>query len=125
MAKTILQIPGSERFFSDGSRPDPSAISPKLKLFQSDPSLEIDATTHAGGAGGINSGPGAGEPEEAFAEGMTYPRIKIVEGGETRRDVEDVYLRRSRAPALVGLDLRAHIASNNVAKQRIHELVDR
>jgi N-methylhydantoinase B len=242
MAKTILQIPGSERFFSDGSRPDLSAISPKLKLFQSDASLEIDpitlevvahklwqindeqgqalqkvsgspvatdandfnvalcdelgdivnigpyylphaanvdfmvkwtvehrsdnpgihpddmflcndpwvgalhpqdvavlspvfvgdellcwtgSTIHAVDVGGINIGSWCVDAEEVFAEGMTYPPIKIVEGGEIRRDVEDVYLRRSRAPALVGLDLRAHIASNNVAKQRIHELVDR
>ena len=56
---------------------------------------------------------------------MTYPPIKIVELGVIRKDIEDVYLRRSRAPALVGLDLRAHIASNNVAKQRMLELVDR
>ncbi len=45
MAKTILQIPGSERFFSDGTRPDASAISSKLKLFQTDASLEIDPIT--------------------------------------------------------------------------------
>ena len=242
MAKTILQIPGSERFFSDGTRPDASAISPKLKLFQSDASLEIDpitlevaahklwqindeqgqalkkvsgspvatdandfnvvlcdeigdivnigpyylphaanvdfmvkwtvehrsdnpgihpddmflcndpwvgalhpqdvavlspvfvadellcwtgSTIHAVDVGGINIGSWCVDAEEHFAEGMTYPPIKIVEGGEIRRDVEDVYLRRSRAPALVGLDLRAHIASNNVAKARILELVDR
>ena len=37
MAKTILRIPGSERFFSDGKRPDVDSISPKLKLFASDP----------------------------------------------------------------------------------------
>ena len=65
------------------------------------------------------------DAEDHFAEGMTYPPIKIVEQGVIRKDIEDVYLRRSRAPALVGLDLRAHIASNNVAKQRMLELIDR
>jgi N-methylhydantoinase B len=242
MPKTILQIPGSERFFSDGRRPLDGEISPRLNLFSTDPGLELDpitlevvahklwqindeqgqalqkvsgspvatdandfnvvlcdelgdivnigpyylphaanvdfmvkwtvqhrsenpgihpndmflcndpwvgalhpqdvavlspvfvgdrlfcwtgSTIHAVDVGGINIGSWCVDAEEHFAEGMTYPPIKIVEGGEIRRDVEDVYLRRSRAPALVGLDLRAHIASNNVAKERILELVGR
>jgi len=83
------------------------------------------STIHEVDLGGINIGSWCVDAEEHFAEGMAYPPIKIVEGGEIRADVQDVYLRRSRAPALVGLDLAAHIASNNVAKQRILELVDR
>jgi N-methylhydantoinase B len=242
MAKTILKIPGSERFHSSGARPDERSISPKLRLFPYDPEHEVDpitlevvahklwqindeqgqalqkisgspvatdandfnvvlcdelgdivnigpyylphaanvdfmvkwtvehrsdnpgirpddmflcndpwvgalhpqdvavlspvfvgdellcwtgSTIHQVDVGGINIGSWCVDADEHFAEGMSYPPIKIVEGGEIRRDVEDVYLRRSRAPALVGLDLRAHIASNNVAKQRLLELVDR
>lgn len=83
------------------------------------------STIHQVDVGGVNVGSWCVDADEHFAEGMAYPPIKIVEGGEIRQDVEDVYLRRSRAPALVGLDLRAHIASNNVAKQRMLELVDR
>ena len=242
MAKTILKIAGSERFHSDGRRPDLAAISPKLKLFPTRSDLEVDpitlevvahklwqindeqgqalkkvsgspvatdandfnvvlcdelgdivnigpyylphaanvdfmvkwtvehrsdnpgihpddmflcndpwvgalhpqdvavlspvfvddmlvcwtgSTIHAVDLGGVNIGSWCVDAEDHFAEGMAYPPIKIVEGGEIRRDVEDVYLRRSRAPALVGLDLRAHIASNNVAKERMLELVER
>lgn len=83
------------------------------------------STIHQVDLGGINIGSWCVDAEEHFAEGMAYPPIKIVEDGEIRQDIEDVYLRRSRAPALVGLDLRAHIASNNVAKQRMLELVER
>ena len=83
------------------------------------------STIHEVDLGGINIGSWCVDAEEHFAEGMAYPPIKIVENGEIRRDIQDVYLRRSRAPALVGLDLKAHIASNNVAKQRILELVER
>lgn len=242
MSKTILKIPGSERFYSEGRRPEPNGISPKLKLFQYDHSHEVDpitlevvahklwqindeqgqalkkisgspvatdandfnvvlcdelgdiinigpyylphaanvdfmvkwtvvnrsdnpgihaddmflcndcwigalhpqdvavlspifvddrlfawtgSTIHQVDLGGVNIGSWCVDAEEHFAEGMSYPPIKMVENGEIRRDIEDVYLRRSRAPALVGLDLRAHIASNNVAKQRMLELVDR
>ena len=242
MAKTILQVPGSERFHSEGKRPALSSISPKLKIFPTDPDAVVDpitleviahklwqindeqgqalkkvsgspvatdandfnvvlcdelgdivnigpyylphaanvdfmvkwtvehrsdnpgirpddmflcndpwvgalhpqdvavlspvfvgehlfcwtgSTIHAVDVGGVNIGSWCVDAEEHFAEGMAYPPIKIVENGEIRRDVEDVYLRRSRAPALIGLDLRAHIASNNVAKERINELVAR
>src|SRR3989449_6617262 len=45
--------------------------------------------------------------------------IKIVERGELRKDIEGVYLRASRKPYLVALDLRAQIAGNNTAKRRI------
>jgi len=242
MAKTILQIPGSEHFYSEGKRPELSAISPKLKVFPYDESHEVDpitlevvahklwqindeqgqalkkisgspvatdandfnvvlcdelgdivnigpyylphaanvdfmvkwtvvnrsdnpgihpddmflcndcwigalhpqdvavlspifvgdqlfawtgSTIHQVDLGGVNVGSWCVDAEDHFAEGMTYPPIKIVELGVIRKDIEDVYLRRSRAPALVGLDLRAHIASNNVAKQRMLELIDR
>ena len=83
------------------------------------------STIHQVDLGGVNIGSWCVDADDHFAEGMAYPPIKIVEAGEIRKDVEDVYLRRSRAPALVGLDLRAHIASNNVAKQRMLELVER
>lgn len=242
MSKTLLKIPGSERYHSSGARPEASSISPKLKLFPYDPEHEVDpvtlevianklwqindeqgqalqkisgspvatdandfnvvlcdelgdivnigpyylphaanvdfmvkwtvehrsenpginpddmflcndpwvgalhpqdvavlspifvgdellcwtgSTIHEVDVGGINIGSWCVDADEHFAEGMAYPPIKIVEGGAIRQDVEDVYLRRSRAPALVGLDLRAHIASNNVAKQRMLELADR
>jgi N-methylhydantoinase B len=242
MAKTVMQIPGSEHFYSEGKRPELGAISPKLKLFPYEKSHEVDpitlevvahklwqindeqgqalkkisgspvatdandfnvvlcdelgdiinigpyylphaanvdfmvkwtvvnrsdnpgihpddmflcndpwigalhpqdvavlspifvddqlfawtgSTIHQVDLGGVNIGSWCVDAEDHFAEGMTYPPIKIVEHGVIRKDIEDVYLRRSRAPALVGLDLRAHIASNNVAKQRMLELVDR
>jgi N-methylhydantoinase B len=242
MAKTILKIPGSDHFFSDGKRPDLSSISPKLKVFSYDDKHKVDpitfevvahklwqindeqgqtlkkisgspvatdandfnvvlcdelgdiinigpyylphasnvdfmvkwtvvnrsdnpginpddmflcndpwigalhpqdvavlspifvgdelfawtgSTIHEVDLGGVNVGSWCVDADDHFSEGMAYPPIKIVEAGSIRKDVEDVYLRRSRAPALVGLDLRAHIASNNVAKQRILELIER
>ncbi len=242
MTKTVLKIPGSERFAAQGKRPELSAIAPKLKIFPYDPSHEIDpitlevvghklwqindeqgqalkkisgspvatdandfnvvlcdelgdivnigpyylphaanvdfmvkwtlenrsdnpgiepddmflcndcwvgalhpqdvavyspvfvegqlfawtgSTIHQVDVGGVNIGSWCVDAEDHFAEGMTYPPIKIVERGVIRKDIEDVYLRRSRAPNLVALDLRAHIASNNVAKQRLMELVER
>src|SRR6266487_2872290 len=62
---------------------------------------------------------------DAFDEGILIPPIKIVERGELRRDIEGVYLRASRKPYLVALDLRAQIAGNTAAKNRILGLIRR
>ena len=45
MPKTILKVPGSERFHSIGKRPEDIVISPKLKLFPYDPDHRVDPIT--------------------------------------------------------------------------------
>lgn len=66
--------------------------------------------------------PGA---RDIYDESPPMPPVKIVERGELRRDIEEMYIRRSRVPYLVALDLRAEIAGNNVARTRIRELIER
>ena len=51
--------------------------------------------------------------------------MKIVENGEIRADIEDMYLRRSRVPRLIALDLRAKIGANNIAQERLTQLIDK
>ena len=60
-----------------------------------------------------------------FDEGILIPPIKIVEGNEIRRDIEEVYLRSSRKPAAVALDFRAQLAGNMTARDRILALIRR
>jgi N-methylhydantoinase B len=60
-----------------------------------------------------------------WGEQPIFPPVKIVEAGDLREDVERGYLRRTRLPNLVGLDLKAMIAGCNVAAERVQELVDR
>jgi N-methylhydantoinase B len=60
-----------------------------------------------------------------WGEQPLFPPVKIVEAGELREDVERGYLRRTRLPNLVGLDLKAMIAGCNVAVERVQELVGR
>lgn len=52
------------------------------------------------------------------------PPIKIVENGVIRRDLEGEYVRRSRMPYLMALDLRAMVAGVNVATRRILEMIE-
>ncbi|MDP2663351.1 MAG: hydantoinase B/oxoprolinase family protein, partial [Dehalococcoidia bacterium] len=81
-------------------------------------------TIHQIDVGGPVPGSFAVGAHSIYEEPPPIPPMKIVEGGVLRRDLEREYLRRSRTPALVGLDLRAQIAANNVAKTRTLQLIE-
>ena len=85
----------------------------------------ITNVLHQYDVGGITPGSFCPNARDAFDEGILIPPIKIVERGELRRDIEGVYLRASRKPYLVALDLRAQIAGNVTAARRIIQLIQR
>ncbi|RPH82127.1 MAG: hypothetical protein EHM88_10285, partial [Candidatus Rokuibacteriota bacterium] len=85
----------------------------------------ITNVLHQYDVGGITPGSFCPNARDSFDEGILIPPVKIVERGELRRDIEGVYLRASRKPYLVALDLRAQIAGNNTAKKRILGLIQR
>lgn len=73
------------------------------------------------------SAPGGYSPDarNRFEEADPIPPVKIVEGeGEVRRDLLEWYLRKSRTPHLMELDLRSQIAGCNYSRNRIHAMVD-
>jgi N-methylhydantoinase B len=51
--------------------------------------------------------------------------MKLVDGGKIREDVVDAWVRRSRLPGLMTLELRSQIAGAEVARKRVLELVRR
>jgi len=75
--------------------------------------------------GGITPSSFCPAAENAFEEGILIPPLKIVEGNEIRRDIEELYLRSSRKPEAVALDFRAQLAGNNTAKERVLQLIRR
>ncbi len=75
--------------------------------------------------GGNTPGSFCADARDVFDEPVPIPPIKIVERGTIRRDLERMYLRHSRQPQLVALDLRAQIAGNLVARKRIHGFIKR
>lgn len=83
------------------------------------------AVAHQVDLGGVSPGSWSVDGHDVFAESIPIPPMKIVEGGTMREDLEDVYLRRSRVPRLIALDLRAKIGSNNVAHARLTALIDK
>lgn len=73
------------------------------------------------------SAPGGYSPDarNRFEEADPIPPVRIVEGdGEVRRDLLEWYLRKSRTPHLMELDLRSQIAGCNYSRNRIHSMVD-
>ena len=75
--------------------------------------------------GGITPGSFCPSARDAFDEGILIPPVKIVENGEIRRDIEELYLRASRKPSAVALDFRAQFAGNITARDRILALIRR
>jgi N-methylhydantoinase B len=82
-------------------------------------------SAHQVDLGGIDPGSISPRALDVFAETVPIPPTKFVEGGEIRADIEDMYLRRSRMPQLVALDLRAKFGAHNVALERMTALLER
>jgi N-methylhydantoinase B len=62
---------------------------------------------------------------DVFHESGLFPPIRLVEHGEIRRDLEEEFLRRSRMPDVVAVDLRAQVAGCRVAVERLEGLIER
>lgn len=60
-----------------------------------------------------------------YQEGLHIKPIKIMERGELRQDIFDLVMDNVRMPHFQALDLKAQIAANVVARERIVELVKR
>lgn len=83
------------------------------------------AVAHQADLGGVSPGSWTPRAQDVFWESLPTPPVKISENYQLRRDVEDVYLRRSRVPKMVALDLRAKFGANVVGHERLRELITR
>jgi len=81
-------------------------------------------TLHQYDIGGSNAGSFCPGASNVFEEPVPIPPIKVVEGGEVREDLRQMYLRHSRLPQMVGLDFNAQVAGVNVARERINDTID-
>ncbi len=72
--------------------------------------------------GGITPGGWPQNAPDVYSDPVCLPPFKIVERGVMRRDLEAVYLRQSRMPDLVALDLRAQLSGAAFARDQIVDL---
>ncbi|MBS1895519.1 MAG: hydantoinase B/oxoprolinase family protein [Actinobacteria bacterium] len=85
----------------------------------------VSAFVHLTDSGGLQPGGWHTEATESFQEGFQSAGIKIIEGGELRRDVWDTIVNQVRFPERVILDLRSIIAAGNVARERYLQIFAR
>ena len=78
------------------------------------------AIAHQPDLGGVGLGSFSPAAQDVFSESLPTPPVKVVRDGQLQRDVADLWVRRSRVPLLIGLDLRAKIGANNVGRERLH-----
>lgn len=82
-------------------------------------------SVHFYDVGGTVPGSFCSNSPDVFWDPQPWPPVKIVEKGELRRDIEGLFLRKSRVPQIVALDLRGEIAGCSVARHRIQALLER
>jgi N-methylhydantoinase B len=80
---------------------------------------------HETDVGGMNFASWCPTATEVYQEGLRIPAVKLVDQGELRDDVLEMIVSASRLPAALGLDIRAFIATLNVATERLHSLFAR
>jgi N-methylhydantoinase B len=78
---------------------------------------------HITDVGALNPGGFSPESRDVYTEGFSSPGLKLVADGELRQDVFDTILNMVRSPEMVSLDFRSMIACNNVAKERMLDLI--
>ncbi len=80
---------------------------------------------HHSDVGGMSPGSMPAGSHELFQEGLVIPPVRLVRGGAYVPDVLDLILANVRTPDIRRGDLRAQIAANRLAEQRLAELVER
>jgi N-methylhydantoinase B len=81
------------------------------------------AVCHQVDLGGVSPGSWSVHGRDVFWESTPVPPIKIISAGVRQEDVEDMYLRKSRVPKLIALDLRAKIGANKIAQELLTQLI--
>ena len=110
--------------YSGGTHlPDITLVSP---ISYEDEILGFAVTrAHHSDVGGMRPGSMPSDSREIYQEGIIIPPVRLVRGGEYVQDVLDLLLANVRTPAIRRGDLRAQIAANNIAEERIGELIER
>ena len=80
---------------------------------------------HKSDLGGVIPGTGYGQARELFQEGIMYPPVRLVRGGEWVRDVETILRANSRTPDLIMGDIRGQIGVARLGERRLADTIDK
>jgi N-methylhydantoinase B len=79
------------------------------------------ASLHVVDVGGPTAGQAQVDAQDIYGEQPLIGPLKIAADGRVLKDVERTYLRNSRLPELLALDLRAKLAAVEVSRRRLQE----
>jgi N-methylhydantoinase B len=75
--------------------------------------------------GGIEPGGFVQSAKDVYSESTFWPPVKLASGGVVREDLLDAWVRRSRIPGMMTIEVKAQIAGVNLARRRLLEMVQR
>ncbi|SDL91348.1 N-methylhydantoinase B [Halogranum gelatinilyticum] len=79
---------------------------------------------HHADVGGMTPGSMPAGAQEIYQEGLRLPPVRLVTGGEVVEDVMSLVLANVRTPDERRADLRAQLAANDRAEERLGDLLD-
>lgn len=82
-------------------------------------------TMHLSDVGGSMPGSFCIDAQDTFQEPLSWPPVKLVENGKLRNEIEELFVRQSRQPGAVQMDLRAAIGANEATRAKVVALVER
>ena len=82
------------------------------------------AVCHEPDLGGAGLGSFSVAAQDVFSESVPTPPVRVVRDFQLQDDIADLWVRRSRVPMLVGLDLRAKIGASTVGRERLLAVVE-
>ncbi|MGW4560208.1 hydantoinase B/oxoprolinase family protein [Streptomyces sp. NPDC004365] len=85
----------------------------------------VSNVLHHSDVGGSVMGSFCVDATDMFLDPPAFPPFKLVDQGRIRPDIEQMFLRQSRVPRNVHMDLRAAISANLVAAEKITTLLKR
>jgi N-methylhydantoinase B len=80
---------------------------------------------HQNDVGGTLPGSFCPNAQDIYYDPICLPPLRIVKDDEIDPEIEALYRRQSRTPISLALDLRASIAGNNTARDKVLRLVER
>jgi N-methylhydantoinase B len=81
-------------------------------------------TLHVGDLGGVDPGGWAIHARDMFDESVTFPPVKIVERDVVRWDIAEAYVRQSREPDSILLNVKSALAGIRRIRGELREMID-
>jgi len=119
---------GDQLFFNDpyiGGQHLPDMVVIRPIFYEGKRVAWVGSIMHTPETGGIQPSGQGSKSTDIFQEGIRILGLKVVEAGKFRHDVFNTIVQQVRDPHLVGLDLKARIAANNVCSSRYLQLVEK